>query len=271
MHEEMQFISPCNGYEPFSVQLCGYSYCDGSYSIRRAISGVTCVEFIIHGQGTIHTKGRTFHPKKGDFYILHQGDDHYYYSDKDNPWTKVWFNITGELVPKLVSEYGLQNINHVENIPLLPLFEEMVELSRENLSSEEICDRALVIFIKILQKVSRRVKSEGTLISPEAIALKDYIHRNIEKNINSAELSAIIERSPSQMSRIFKKAFSLTPCEYIIRLKIATAQQLLVNTNMRITDISTHMGFADEHYFSKCFRQKVGMSPRQYRASRVII
>lgn len=265
MKEEMQFIPPCDGYQPFVLILCGYSYCDTNYVIRRPRSNLTCVEYILDGTGTVHANGQVYHPEKGDFYMLHQGDDQYYYADRDRPWTKVWFNITGELVTKLVSEYGLRNMNYVRGLNLLPLFEQMVALTKRAAASEDIYDEALLIFIRILQRVSRSLRSSRETISPDALHLKEYIHRNIRRNISTQELAQVIYRSESQATRIFKKAFSVTPCEYILRLKMETARQLLLNTNLRIIDISARLGFTDEHYFSKCFKRKTGFSPREYR------
>jgi transcriptional regulator GlxA family with amidase domain len=51
----------------------------------------------------------------------------------------------------------------------------------------------------------------------------------------------------------------------MIQRKLQKAQILLSNTNLKIKTISVQTGFDDEMYFSKLFRQKVGVSPRQYR------
>ncbi len=91
----------------FSIDLCGTSYCDGSYKMNRKKSPFFVFEYIISGTGTIVTKNGIVHPEAGDVYMLRAGEDHNYYSDADTPWTKIWFNIRGELVEKLVDMYGI--------------------------------------------------------------------------------------------------------------------------------------------------------------------
>lgn len=265
MKEEMQFILSGDGYQPFLLSICGYSYCDGTYHIHRPHSQVTCFEYVLEGTGTVRSNDKVFHPEAGDIYMLYQGDDHDYFSDSERPWTKVWFNITGELVHSIVSEYGLREVNHVRNLNLLPLFEEMVALSRRDLDTQEVHNRAACQFLNIVQQISSHVRNHQEKAPPDALLLKEYIHRNIERNITVDELSALIYRSQSQTARIFKKAFGVTPYEYILQRKIDAARHMLLNTQLKIREISVRLGFSDEHYFSNCFKQKTGRSPKQFR------
>ena len=265
MKEEIQFILPCSGYHPFVLYLCGYSYCDKTYKIDRPHSDVACFEYVLDGCGTVCTNGQTFHPAKGDIYMLYQGDDQYYYSDPDTPWTKVWFNFSGELAAALVREYGLSDVHLVHDLNLLPEFEEMIALARTDYTSQEIYDQGSQLFLRIVQKISRHLQKGAKAVSQDALRLRDYIHRNIEKNITTEELSHLIFRSQSQTARIFKKAFGVNPYEYILYRKMETAKHLLLSTQMKVKDIAAFLSFSDEHYFSNCFKQKIGMSPRQYR------
>lgn len=47
--------------------------------------------------------------------------------------------------------------------------------------------------------------------------------------------------------------------------KIETAQQLLLNSSLRISEVAYEIGFNDPKYFSKCFKNKVGIAPKEYR------
>ena len=62
---------------------------------------VYVVEYIVKGEGTVRCYGKEYRINSGDVYILPKDKEHLYYSDKTNPWTKKWFNVTGKLCKKL--------------------------------------------------------------------------------------------------------------------------------------------------------------------------
>lgn len=53
----------------------------------------------------------------------------------------------------------------------------------------------------------------------------------------------------------------LTPLDYVNKIRIDRAKHLLVTTNDRLYEIGQHVGFNNEYYFSRRFRQEVGVSP----------
>ena len=97
MHEEIIAFDSEHSHSPFKVQMTGISYCDGSYRIIRNESPIYCIEYIIKGKGYVQLDNTSFCADEGDIYILPSGRNHYYYSDDENPWTKIWFNISGAI------------------------------------------------------------------------------------------------------------------------------------------------------------------------------
>lgn len=258
--EEVTFIHPPRSDMPFYCSICGISYCDGEYLISRKKSEIYCVEYIISGTGTVKTKGKTFYPKKGDVYMLMRGDEHLYYSDKKDPWVKIWFNISGAVADKLINIYNSACETLFENTDVYDDFAEFVETAKnKSLSTEEILSRCSLIFHRILIKLQKiKPKTESEI-------LRDYIDAHICEPIKNNDLAALIYRSPSQTIRIFKKAYAITPYKYILNAKIETAQTLLVSTNISVKEIAFKLSFADEHYFSNMFKKTTGVSPKNYR------
>lgn len=251
---------------PFCILMTGISYCDGNYRIERKNSSLYVMEYILKGQGTVTVNGTTFYPASGSIYILPEGSDHIYYSGSKDPWVKIWFNIKGLLIDSLMQIYRLDGINLIEGLNIEELFYKFYYAAQSNdTSRREKFNKTAVIFHEIVAKISSYIHSPKLFHSPEAVKLKNYIDGHIKGDIRIKDLGNQIFRSPSQTIRIFKKEFGLTPYDYFLIKKIDAAKLLLQNTNLTVKEIALRLHFADEHYFSNCFKSKTGQSPLAFR------
>jgi len=80
-----------------------------------------------------------------------------------------------------------------------------------------------------------------------------------------AEVGCMSRRS---LSRAFRSALGCTPVQYMVRLRVRRATELLQTTDESITDIAYSLGYADGNYFSRQFRAVAGMAPREARQHR---
>lgn len=98
-------------------------------------------------------------------------------------------------------------------------------------------------------------------------ALIDYMQAHLSSNITIEKLSELSSISPYHLIREFKKTTSFSPIDFLLRLRINEAKNLLQHTAMPIKQISASVGIEDEKYFSRLFRKRTGQSPKQYRNS----
>jgi two-component system response regulator YesN len=104
--------------------------------------------------------------------------------------------------------------------------------------------------------------------SPEQIVdqVKKLVAENLSVgNLQRDELAAMVHVSAGYLGRIFKKQTGLALTDYIINKRMVVAKQLLIKTNLSITDISTRVGISYSSYFTKVFKEQVGMTPQEYR------
>ena len=71
--------------------------------------------------------------------------------------------------------------------------------------------------------------------------------------------------SSRNFSRRFKSAVGKSPLAYGVDLKTHAAQELLRDTNLSHQEISEHLGYKDNGFFARQFKQKTHLTPRQYR------
>lgn len=81
------------------------------------------------------------------------------------------------------------------------------------------------------------------------------------------ELSRIAGYSTDHFSRIFKKVLGVNPEEFIIASRMRRAQSLLTETDLTVAEVADALSFKDVFFFSKQFKQKIGMSPTAFRES----
>lgn len=73
--------------------------------------------------------------------------------------------------------------------------------------------------------------------------------------------------SKSTLQRKINQLIGLTQDKLIYSFRIEIAQQLLLNNSLNISEVAYRIGFNDPRYFSKCFKNEVGISPKEYRES----
>lgn len=250
---------------PFFIQMMGISYCDGSYGIRRPKSPIYCFEYVLKGKGTVNHDANTFYPGTGDIYILHKGADHLYFSDKVEPWTKIWFNIHGPVVDALMTAYGLDEINHIKGLDLSEPFNKILEYGRVMQDQKQVFSAASLVFHKMLQSINHHVQPERS--NDLAHKIKALIDNTIDKNVALKDIAEEVFCTLPHAIRVFKGKYQITPYEYMLTRKIGMAKQLLKNTSMPISEVAYRLSFSDEHYFSAFFKRRTGMSPLTFRRS----
>lgn len=92
-----------------------------------------------------------------------------------------------------------------------------------------------------------------------------YIGAHYKERITLEDTARMVYLSPAYLSRIFKQETGVTFNEYLNRVRINKAKELLRSRDLRMTDISLEVGYEDQSYFTKVFKRVAGMLPREYR------
>src|SRR5690606_33445938 len=93
----------------------------------------------------------------------------------------------------------------------------------------------------------------------------DYIKKNFVNPISVPELAALTNYSVRHFERKFREAFQTTPRDYLLRIRILRAAELLATTTQSITEIALGTGFYDHSSFTRQFRQQMKQTPHAYR------
>ncbi len=94
---------------------------------------------------------------------------------------------------------------------------------------------------------------------------RDFIDANMGAPITLSDTAGVARLSPHHCLRLFKQTFGETPHQYLTRRRIERAQRLLALGSLSVTDICMESGFESLGSFSWLFRQRVGVSPQEFR------
>lgn len=100
---------------------------------------------------------------------------------------------------------------------------------------------------------------------PKLVEVVSLMEANIEEAIELDELACYVGLSRRQLERLFQKYLHCTPSKYYMKLRLFRARQLLKQTSMSIIDIAAACGFVSTPHFSKCYREHLGVPPREER------
>ncbi|MBO5060817.1 MAG: helix-turn-helix transcriptional regulator [Clostridia bacterium] len=245
-----------------NLSMCGITYPDKNYRIVRKNSSTACIEYVDSGFGIINADNLSYRVSEGDAYFLQTGQNQYYYSDSNEPWTKYFINVSGSLLNNLVDGYKLKGHIYYKGLDIKQEMCEIINLIKS--SSEDNTSEIVCILTQIFNKMYLSLTAEsGFDALPDK--MREFLDRHADGKFRMEDLCRYIAHSESQTIRIFKQAYGITPYAYFLNKKIDLAKNMLLNTNLSVKQISYELKFADEYYFSNVFKQKEGISPRKFK------
>lgn len=93
----------------------------------------------------------------------------------------------------------------------------------------------------------------------------DYIKQHYKEQISLDEVAHSAHLSVSRLSHIFKEQTGLTIIDYVTKVRIEYAKELLISTNKNCTEICFDTGYNNQSYFTRTFKEVSGVTPRQFR------
>ncbi|MED4959193.1 AraC family transcriptional regulator [Paenibacillus macerans] len=112
---------------------------------------------------------------------------------------------------------------------------------------------------------NRRSKPENAGAAVEYA--KRYIEEHYAEPITIERLARIAELSPKYFVELYKKKYGKSAIEYVTELRMRQAKRLMAQSPAKLRDIAHMIGYTDEFYFSRKFKQEIGVSPSAYMQS----
>lgn len=225
------------------------------------------LHFVISGKGyiNINSKKHTVYP--GDVFYLDDQATFSYYPDKDDPWEYVFFEFKGKLANSYAKSAGFtydcpkKTCPHPQKVltNLTSAFK-----TENGIPSYFI---ATSLFFMILDTfLAPETQVQGFDKRDFIDEVKHFIQlKCLNPSFNISQLCKSMHVSHSHLCRIFKQSEKTTLINYINKLKMRRAKELLTTSSLSILEVSLRSGYREYEYFLRLFKRMHGISPTQYR------
>lgn len=164
---------------------------------------------------------------------------------------KIIFSIN-----QLMNELKIDNENNHENVK--DLLEKVFTIN----GLEELKQFILSKCIEFINKVEYNSDN----ISPIIKQVISYIDKNYYEELSLKTLGYKYNINPSYLGQVFHKEIKEPFSDYLTRIRNEKAKYLLLNTNLKVNEISKKVGYTDTSYFYRKFKEFYGISPNSMRS-----
>lgn len=127
--------------------------------------------------------------------------------------------------------------------------------------------KLLSIFAQHLAILSNQVLVANENAEPPVITrAKEFIQEHQTENLRLGHVAKAVNTSSFYFCKMFKKATGINFTDYLARVRIEKSKNLLLNPNLRVSEIAFEVGFQSLTHFNRVFKKILGQSPTEYRA-----
>ena len=159
------------------------------------------------------------------------------------------------LLQEIKKEYKLDNYETLHNLPDL----------LETIYRADDIFGIKALFISEINEIIRYLHEEDSQYTPVVRQIMDEVQKNYKEDMNLKTLAYKYHMNASYLGQIFQKEVGCSFTQYLSSKKIEMAKELILNTNMKISDIAKQVGYPDTSYFYRKFKQHYGVAPVSLR------
>lgn len=245
----------------------GYAF---DWQDGRILDGFALV-YISSGRGSFESKPNVSAAiEPGHVLLLFPGVWHRYAPDPEVGWHEHWIGFDGEIARRWLKHKFILAKNPVlkvnaEDTVLATFSRIMLSIRANRPALQQILAGAaanlLGLFYSAQQMPPNVEKESSNAIELAITRIQNEFAQELDMKLLAQELGV----SYSWFRSTFAAHTGLSPHQYLLEFRIVSARNLLAETELSVKEIAILTGFEDEHYFSRIFRQKLNVTPSQWR------
>ena len=228
--------------------LVGHYQCPSSNTFGPNIRRYYIIHFVLNGAGVLMNSRGNHRVSKGEMFVIRPGEKTTYIADKDDPWEYTWIGFSGS------------HATLFDNAP--DVIKTPADLDRKLYEYVKRGEKLPEIFLSILFELFYHIfstndnESRDERISP----VHRYIKYNYMEHITIDTLAADFGFERSYLYRMFKNRYGVSPKEYLTRIRLENAKDLLAR-GYSVAECAYMVGYSDAFSLSKAYKKRYGTPP----------
>jgi AraC-like DNA-binding protein len=228
------------------------------------------INYITEGEGILENKTNSFQIRPGTLIIIRPGEWHRYKPLYSTGWVENYIGFNGTLAEHFLNQTLLQQSQPIIRCPLneklidtyYKIFDLVLE---EKIGFQQIASGMIIKLLGYIISLQKERHFTGKIIEQVIQKARFEMRENIEGKIDLVDLAREYNVGYSYFRKMFKKYVGVSPHHYHLELKIIRAKELILMTDKSIKEISFELGFQSIYYFSRLFKNKMGINPASLR------
>ncbi len=255
-------------HAPLVVVSGGRELCAPDYVIERATFPYWSIEFVAHGKGRLTLAGRKHELIAGTLFAYGPGIPHHITSDPQERMVKYFVDFAGREAGPLLKEHAPQPGRVIQTSApgeVMALFDTLI---REGLRNTPYTGRIAALLLRhLILKATETALPAGSAASP-AFATYSRCRQHIERHWATLhtldQIATACHVNASHLCRLFQRFGHQSPYQFLLRLRMNQAAELLQVAGVTVKEVADRTGFTDPFHFSRVFKSVMGVSPSQF-------
>ncbi len=269
-------IFPNENFLDLRLYQYGWEQCAPLHSFGPFVRNHYLFHYVISGQGILDADGedgatRRYELGQGQGFLICPGQVTTYCADRARPWKYVWLEFDGLRAQEFLQRAGLSIAQPICAPRDAQLGEEVRDEMLYIANSQELSPLHLIGHLCLF--LDRLILSSATHRDARAAQLRDfyiqeavtYMEQHYQRDLTVEEVADVCRLNRSYFSKLFREEMGCPPQEFLIRLRLAKAAEMMRTSRASIGGIAAMCGYANQLHFSRAFKKRYGISPRHWR------
>lgn len=227
--------------------------------------------YIVEGGGYFESQSMARQRvEAGTVIVLFPKERHSYAPDKQQGWSEYWVGFKGKIAKKMMSAEFFTPQEALIKIgisaSLTALYRDAIRVAeRESIAYQQLLSGIVMHMLGHIIYKSKSAKEESNHTDDIINEARQLMRERLHHTLRGQDIALALGVGYSWFRQSFKRVTGIAPAQYITRLLISRAKEMLVTESRSISDTAYALGFESVGQFSTLFRKMEGVTPRLFR------
>jgi AraC-like DNA-binding protein len=257
--------------EAFTVVFGGFERCAADYQIDRMDVPWFVLEWVSQGSGKLELGGVEADLVPGSFYVYGPSLRHRIVTSPEHPLRKYFVGFMGKEVEPFLAQYDMRPgliSRCAKGEPIRDTFEMLIDRGiRKSSLAGPLCATITRQLLLLCRDDATGPVSTDTVAYGTYLRSKEFIEENFLKFTSLVAVANACKVDAPYLCRLFSRFHDESPYQFLTRLRMGHASELLLQGDSSIKSVAAALGFKDAFHFSRVFKSVNHVPPSRFRQS----